>query len=86
MELLECGTKVELKLKNGMSPFTVDINSIYKKRDEKDLVTTFAEPFMFPVEIRGKGTYYFNGHGHRAIRDGELFRAIINGKNINFGL
>ena len=60
-----------------------DIKNIRKEKDEKVLVETLAEPFMFPINVKGKGTYYLYGHGQRAIKDGELFRAIINGKSIN---
>ena len=40
---------------------------------------------MFPITIdyRGKkGTYYCYGNGQNAIKNGELFRAVINGKEI----
>ena len=60
-----------------------DISNICCNVDEKALVETFAEPYLFPITVRGKGVYYFYGHGQRAIRDGELFRAIIHGKSIN---
>ena len=80
-ELLTCGTQVLLSLKRG-SAFTAKISDIYKGENEKSLVETFDEPFLFPVEIKGKGEYFFHGHGQNAIKHGEAFRAIINGKNI----
>ena len=81
MELMSCGTKVNVHFKIGGNQ-TWDIKDIRKKAEEKNLVETFAEPYLFPVNIKGKGTYYMYGHGQRAIKDGELFRAIINGKSI----
>ena len=62
---------------------TWNINDIRKNIDEKALVETFAEPFLFPITVKNKGTYYLYGHGHGAIQDGEIFRAIINGKSIS---
>ncbi len=59
-----------------------DIKDIYKTKDEKELVTTFVEPFMFSFKVKNNDEYFFMGHGHRAIKDGEIFRAVINGKNI----
>ena len=83
MVLLKWGTKVEVSFKIGGSQ-TWEIKDVRKKIDEKALVETFAEPYLFPITVRGKGTYYLYGHGHGAIKDGELFRAIINGKSISF--
>ena len=82
VDLLEGGTQVRVGFKIGGTQ-TWDIKDIRKQVDEKELVQTFAEPYLFPIEVKGKGTYYLYGHGHRAIKDGELFRAIINGKSIH---
>eukprot|EP00343_Euplotes_focardii_P002865 CAMPEP_0205805818 /NCGR_PEP_ID=MMETSP0205-20121125/9150_1 /ASSEMBLY_ACC=CAM_ASM_000278 /TAXON_ID=36767 /ORGANISM="Euplotes focardii, Strain TN1" /LENGTH=65 /DNA_ID=CAMNT_0053077633 /DNA_START=465 /DNA_END=659 /DNA_ORIENTATION=- len=60
---------------------TWDIKDISKNIDEKALVETFEEPFLFPITVKGKGTFYLLGHGHGAIKDGEIFRAIINGRS-----
>ena len=81
MELLECGTKVSVKFKVG-GQATWNIMDILKVEDEKALVETFDEPYLFPINVQGKGIYYMYGDGHRAIKDGEIFRAIINGKSI----
>ncbi len=53
-----------------------------KEQDEKALVETFEEPFLFPVKAAGQ-VYYLYGPGQEAIRDGELFRAIINGRRVS---
>ncbi|CAI2380689.1 unnamed protein product [Moneuplotes crassus] len=80
--LLKCGTKVQVTFKLGGSE-TWNINDISKNIDEKALVETFAEPYLFPITVKNKGTYYLYGHGHSAIKDGEIFRAIINGRSIS---
>jgi hypothetical protein len=36
---------------------------------------------MFPIEV-GTNRYYIHGSGQEAIRNGEVFRAIINGQAI----
>lgn len=81
VELLNCGTKVKVQFKIGGEAIW-DIQNIRKGEDEKALVETFSEPYLFPLKVKGKGTYYLYGHGHQAIKDGEIFRAIINGKSI----
>ena len=81
MELLEDGSRVTIKLKSGGSR-TWNINDIRKGANEKELVTTFADPYLFPIDVKGEGRFYFYGHGHQAIKDGELFRAVINGKSV----
>ena len=81
LELLNCGTKVKVQYKIGGKDI-LNISDIRKVEDEKALVETFAEPYLYPISIRGKGVYYLYGNGHSAIKDGELFRAIVNGKSI----
>ena len=49
-----------------------------KGANEKTLVETFEESSLYPVNVDGK-TVYFNGPGQEAIKNGELFRAIVNG-------
>ena len=44
----------------------------------RNLVETFEESTMYPINV-GKNTYYLNGPGQEAIKNGELFRAIVNG-------
>ena len=41
-----------------------DIKDIYKTKNEKELVTTFAEPFMFSFKVKNNDEYFFMGHGH----------------------
>jgi len=46
---------------------------------------TFIEPFMFPIEVqtpRSKKIYYLYGAGYESIKDGQIFRKVINGQNI----
>ena len=82
MELLNCGTKVKVQFKIGGEAIW-NIKDIRKGEGEKALVETFVEPYLFPLKIKDKGTFYLYGHGHQAIKDGEIFRAIINGKSIH---
>ena len=51
-------------------------------RHEKTLVETYEEAFLFPIQIAGKGVFHLHGNGQESIRQGELFRAIIDGKSI----
>ena len=60
---------------------TVDIKDVHKLQHEKALVETFEESTMFPIKV-GKQTYYLNGPGQEAIKNGEVFRAIVNGQSI----
>jgi hypothetical protein len=36
---------------------------------------------MFPIEV-GQNKYYIHGSGQEAIKNGEVFRAIVNGQAI----
>ena len=52
---------------------------------EKALVESYEEPYLFPITYSGGGskkTYYIYGEGQLPIKNGEIFRAIINGKAI----
>ena len=60
---------------------TVNIKDIEKLENEKALVETFEESTMYPIKV-GTTTYYINGQGQEAIKNGEVFRAIINGQSI----
>ena len=62
---------------------TVNIKDITKIIPMRNLVETFEESTMFPINV-GKKTYYLNGPGQEAIKNGELFRAIVNGSNVKF--
>ena len=57
------------------------ISDITKLKHEKELVQTFEEAYLFPVEISGK-KWYLHGNGQESIKHGEAFRAIINGQSI----
>ena len=86
VDLHSDGRGVTLTLRKGGTVET-SVEKIYKAREEKSLVETFEEPYLFPVEVEGaegkKSKYYLYGHGHEAIKDGELFRAIINGTPVH---
>ena len=63
----------------------LSIKDIQKLKHEKTLVETYIEPYLFPIEYTeggSKKTFYIHGHGQEPIKNGELFRAIINGKAI----
>lgn len=84
MDLHEDGKTVTLTFKTGGTK-TVRIRDISKLKPEKALVETFEEAYLFPVLITegsSKQTYYFLGSGQEAIKNGEIFRAIINGETI----
>lgn len=81
VDLHEDGKSVTLTFKTGGTQ-TVHIKDIKKKKHEKDLVQTFEECYLFPIEVKAGGsasTYYLYGAGQEAIKNGEIFRAIING-------
>ena len=80
VELLENGQQVNLKFGKGRSK-TVAIKDIQKVENERSLVETYEESLMFPIKVGGK-TFYLHGQGHESIKQGELFRAIINGQSI----
>jgi len=63
------------------SAFKAQIKDIEKLRHEKTLVETYEEAYLFPVKINGK-ELYLHGHGQESIKNGEIFRAIINGQTI----
>jgi hypothetical protein len=77
-ELHDDGKKVTLHYKIGGS-VTCNIRDLFKDKHEKTLLETFCEPFLFPVSHKGK-TLYFHGQGQESIKNGEVFRAVINGK------
>ena len=83
-ELHKDGKTVTITFKGG-SEQKLLIKDIIKKRHEKDLVQTFEECYLFPIEVSHgdkKSTYYFYGSGQEPIKNGEVFRAIINGQSI----
>ncbi len=86
IELLEGGKQVRLTKKFGGRKIVADINKIQKLDDEASLLSTYAEPYMYPIEITDKKgwatKYYLYGQGFLPIKNGEVFRAIINGKEL----
>ena len=60
---------------------TVDIKDIKKLAHERTLVETMEESSLFPINV-GNKTYYIHGQGAEAIKNGEVFRAVINGQSI----
>lgn len=74
------GSAVTFKTLLGQE-HSFDLENVLKMKDEKALVETFEEPFMFPVKAGGK-VFYLYGAGQEAIRDGELFRAVVNGRRV----
>ena len=82
IELLDDGKRVNLHFgRVGGSTQTVDISQIKKLAHERTLVETFEESSMFPIEVNNK-TFYINGNGQEAVKNGEVFRAILNGQCI----
>lgn len=84
VDLHEDGKTVTLTFKTGGTT-TVNIRDITKKQHEKELVQTFEECYLFPIQVNSAGashTYYLYGAGQEAIKNGEIFRAIINGQAI----
>ena len=82
IDLLDDGKRVNLHFSRwGDRTLTVNIRDIKKQVHEKTLLETYEESTMFPVKV-GKNVYYINGSGQEAIKNGELFRAIINGQSI----
>ena len=55
------------------------VSDVRKLKHEKELVQTFEESYLFPVEISGK-KWFLHGQGQESIKHGEAFRAIINGQ------
>ena len=85
IDLHDDGKTVTVGFKTGGSA-TFKVKDILKKQHEKELVQTFEEGFLFPIEVQagtGKAAqYYIYGSGQDAIKNGELFRAIINGQAV----
>lgn len=80
IDLHEDGKTVSVKFKTG-GQTQFKVKDIIKKKHEKELVQTFEEGFLFPIEVQGK-SYYIYGAGQEAVKNGEIFRAIINGQAI----
>ena len=61
--------------------FDCQIKDIKKLRHEKTLLDTYEEGYMFPIEIQGK-KWTLHGTSFEAVKNGEVFRAILNGQSI----
>ena len=82
MDLSADGKSVNLTFgRTNGKVVNVQIKDISKVQNERALVETYEESSMFPIRV-GKSTYYLNGPGQEAIKNGEVFRAIINGQSI----
>lgn len=93
IKLNEDGKTVIFEFKNLRSPIEVEIWRISKGREETFLNECYSEPFLFPVNIdytdiygeyslRSKRRFYIYGDSNKCIKDGEIFRAIINSQSI----
>ena len=60
-----------------LGKFDCQIKDIKKLKHEKELLDTYEEGYMFPIEIQGK-KWTLHGMGHEAVKNGEVFRAILN--------
>ena len=80
IELHKDGKTVTVTPRIG-SAWDAKITDVQKLKNEKDLVNTFEESYLFPVQIAGK-KWLLHGQGQEAIKHGEAFRAIINGQSI----
>lgn len=81
IDLHEDGKTVSVRFKTGGTAM-FKVKDIMKKRHEKELVQTFEEGFLYPIEVQGQGQFYIYGAGQDAVKNGELFRAIINGQAV----
>ncbi len=94
IKLMDNGTHVIFTFKNFRRPVEVEISRIKKIGDaEKVIQESFVEPYLLPIEIdyddvygkssfRARKRYFIYGESHEAIKDGEIFRAIINSQPI----
>ena len=79
IDLVGDGKSVQLTFGKFMNKtMTVPIKDIKKASHERSLVETFEEGTMFPITV-GSNIYYVKGPGQEAIKNGEVFRAVING-------
>jgi len=62
IDLHEDGKTVSVTFKTG-GHAQFKIKDIIKKKHEKELVQTFEEGFLFPIEVQGKGNFYIYGAG-----------------------
>ena len=82
MDLHSDGKQVTLHFgRAGGSSTVVNVKDIAKKEHEKELIQTFEEPTMFPIQV-GNNTYYIYARSQEAVKHGEVFRAVINGRPV----
>jgi hypothetical protein len=62
IELHEDGKTVSVQFKTG-GHASLKIKDIMKKQNEKELIQTFEEGFLFPIEVGGTQKYYIYGAG-----------------------
>ncbi len=93
IRLKENGTHVILEFKNLLNPLEVEISRLRKVEPETIFNECYYEPNLYPIDIdyediyskysfRSKRRVYLYSDSHESIRNGEIFRAIINGQNI----
>ena len=80
IELHKDGKTVTVTPRIGSS-WDVKISEVRKLKHEKELVQTFEESYLFPVEISGK-KWLLHGNGQESIKHGEAFRCVINGQSL----
>ena len=93
IRLKENGTHVILEFKNFLPSLEVEISRLKKVESETIYNECYFEPNLYPIDIdyedvygkfsfRSKRRVYLYSDSHESIRNGEIFRAIINGQNI----
>jgi hypothetical protein len=93
IKLKEDGLKVVFEFKNFRQNIEVEIWRIQKDKTENFFNECYAEPFLYPItldysdiygeySLRNKKRVYLYGDSFKCIKDGEIFRAILNGENI----
>ena len=81
IDLHNNGKQVTMHLGKVGKQQTVNISDIQKLESEKSFVETFEESSLYPIRV-GTQTFYIHGPGQEAIKNGELFRAVVNGQSV----
>ena len=81
IDLHNNGKQVTMHLGKIGKTQTVNISDIQKVESERSFVETFEESSLFPIKV-GNNTFYVHGPGQEAIKNGELFRAVVNGQSV----
>lgn len=94
IRLKEDGSTVIFEFKNGLQkPLEIEVQQLKKKKNENFFAECYTEPYLFPIEVdftgkygkfslKNKRTYYIYGDSFNCIKDGELFRAVLNSQPI----